>query len=43
MKYKKGKILDLQQRQEFHAGTVLWTPRKLREGKARDKVKEREE
>jgi hypothetical protein len=42
-KHKKGKVLDLQQRQEFHAGTVLWTPRKLREGKARDKVKEREE
>jgi hypothetical protein len=42
MKYKKGKVLDLQQRQEFHAGTVLWTPRKLREGKAREIVRERE-
>jgi hypothetical protein len=41
-KHKKGKVLDLQQRQDFHAGTVLWTPRKLREGKARRVVKERE-
>jgi hypothetical protein len=41
-KHKKVKVLDLQQRQEYHAGTVLWTPRKLREGKAREKVKQRE-
>jgi hypothetical protein len=41
-KRKKGKVLDLQQRQEYHALTVLWTPRKLREGKAREVVKERE-
>jgi hypothetical protein len=42
-KHKKRKVLDLQQRKEFHAGTVLWTPQKLREGKARTKEKKREE
>jgi hypothetical protein len=32
MKHKKhGRALDLQQRKEYHSGTVLWSPRKVRE------------
>jgi hypothetical protein len=27
---KKGKALDLQQRQEYHGSAVHWSPRKLR-------------
>jgi hypothetical protein len=37
----KGKVLDLQQRQEYHGGGVLYSPRKVREGKARIRVNER--
>ncbi|KAF1973230.1 hypothetical protein BU23DRAFT_641105, partial [Bimuria novae-zelandiae CBS 107.79] len=40
---KKGKRLDLQQRQEYHGGAVLWSPRKVREARVRQSVKEQEE
>ncbi|KAI0615762.1 hypothetical protein TUN199_12326, partial [Pyrenophora tritici-repentis] len=33
---KKGKALDLQQRQEYHGGSVFWSPRKIREARARE-------
>ncbi|KAF1935331.1 hypothetical protein EJ02DRAFT_485572, partial [Clathrospora elynae] len=39
---KKGKTLDLQQRQDNHGGAVFWSPRKHREAKARDAVKQHE-
>ncbi|KAI1507682.1 DUF1682 domain containing protein [Pyrenophora tritici-repentis] len=40
---KKGKALNLQQRQEYHGGAVHWSPRKLREARAREAVRERDE
>jgi hypothetical protein len=40
---KKGKALDLQQHQEYHGGAVHWSPRKLREARAREAVRERDE
>ena len=40
---KKGKPLDLQQRQEYHGGAVFWSPRKVREARVRQSVKEQEE
>jgi hypothetical protein len=40
---KKGKQLDLQQRKEFHSRAVFWSPRKIREAKARELVKQQEE
>ena len=40
---KKGRVLDLQQREEYHGGAVIWSPRKLREAEARDKVRRDEE
>jgi hypothetical protein len=40
---KKGKALDLQQRQEYHGGAVFWSPRKVREARAREAVRERDE
>ncbi|PZD22736.1 hypothetical protein A1F97_11327, partial [Pyrenophora tritici-repentis] len=36
---KKGKALDLQQRQEYHGGAIFWSPRKVREARAREKVR----
>jgi hypothetical protein len=33
---KKGKVLDLQERQEYYSGAVFWSPRKIAEGEARD-------
>ncbi|RMZ66343.1 pogo transposable [Pyrenophora seminiperda CCB06] len=39
---KKSKPLDLQQRKEYHGGAVFWSPRKVREARARDAVKQRE-
>ncbi|KAF2742948.1 DDE-domain-containing protein [Sporormia fimetaria CBS 119925] len=43
-KHKKhGKRLDLQQRKEYHGGAVFWSPRKVREARARQDVKERED
>jgi hypothetical protein len=32
---KKGKVLDLQQREEYHGRAVFWSPRKMREAQAR--------
>ncbi|KNG46898.1 hypothetical protein TW65_06403 [Stemphylium lycopersici] len=40
---RKVKALDLQQRQEYHGGAVHWSPRKLREARAREAVRERVE
>jgi hypothetical protein len=40
---KKGKALDLQQRQEYHGGAVFWSPRKMREARAREAVQEQDE
>jgi hypothetical protein len=40
---KKSKALDLQQRQEYHGGAVCWSPRKLREARAGEAVRERDE
>ncbi|KAF1935980.1 hypothetical protein EJ02DRAFT_360224, partial [Clathrospora elynae] len=40
---KKGKALDLQQRQEYHGGAVFWSPRKMREAYARETVRQRDE
>jgi hypothetical protein len=40
--HKKGRVLDLQQREEFHGGAVFWSPRKIREARAREVVKEKE-
>ncbi|KAF2832523.1 hypothetical protein CC86DRAFT_275840, partial [Ophiobolus disseminans] len=40
-KYRK-KPLDLQQRKEYHGGAVFWSPRKLREARAREAVKDQE-
>ena len=39
---KKSKPLDLQQRKEYWGGAVFWSPRKLREAKARDAVEQQE-
>ena len=39
----KSKPLDLQQRKEFQSTAVFWSPRKVREARARDEVKMREE
>jgi hypothetical protein len=35
--------LYLQQRQEYHCGAVHWSPRTLREARAREAVRERDE
>ncbi|KAF1936727.1 hypothetical protein EJ02DRAFT_479291 [Clathrospora elynae] len=40
---KKSKALDLQQRQEYHGGTVCWSPCKFREAQAREAIRERDE
>jgi hypothetical protein len=40
---KKGEPLDLQQRQEYHDGAVLWSPSKVREARVRDRVEQRKE
>jgi hypothetical protein len=37
----KGKVLDLQQRQEYYSGGVLYSPKKVREGRIRRRVNER--
>ncbi|KAF1942975.1 hypothetical protein EJ02DRAFT_317756, partial [Clathrospora elynae] len=39
---KKSKSLDLQQRKEYHGGAVYWSPRKVREARARESVKQTE-
>ena len=40
---KKGRALDLQQRQEYHGGAVFWSPRKIREARVRQSVRKQEE
>lgn len=40
---KKANVLDLQQREEYHGGAVIWSPRKFREACARNKVRQDEE
>jgi len=43
-KHKKhGRALDLQQREEYHGGAVLWSPRKVHEANVRLDVKDQEE
>jgi hypothetical protein len=39
----KSKVLDLQQREEYHGGAVLWSPRKIREARAHERVKQQED
>jgi hypothetical protein len=39
----KSKALDLQQREEYHGGAIFWSPRKLREARAREAVYQRDE
>jgi hypothetical protein len=39
----KSKALDLQQRKEYHSSAVFWSPRKFREARAREAVRERDE
>ncbi|KAF2819666.1 hypothetical protein CC86DRAFT_306904 [Ophiobolus disseminans] len=40
---QKSKPLDLQQREEYYGGAVFWSPRKIREARAREAVKEQEQ
>jgi hypothetical protein len=40
---KKSKLLDLQQRQEYHGGAVFWSSRKVREARVREGVEQQEE
>ena len=40
---KKINTMDLQQRKEYHGGTVFWSPRKLREARAREATKRDED
>jgi hypothetical protein len=40
---KKSKVLDLQQREEYHGGAIFWSPRKLREAHTRHSLKEQDE
>ncbi|KAF1828830.1 hypothetical protein BDW02DRAFT_511381, partial [Decorospora gaudefroyi] len=35
----QSKTLDLQQRKEYHGGAIFWSPRMLREARAREAVK----
>jgi hypothetical protein len=38
---KKGYNLDLQQREEYHGGATVWSPRKVRESQAQRSVNQR--
>jgi hypothetical protein len=38
----KSKTLDLQQRKQFHGGTMFWSPRKVQEANARKQMKQRD-
>jgi hypothetical protein len=40
---KKGKPLDLQQRKEYHGGSIFWLLRKVREARVRQSIKEQED
>jgi hypothetical protein len=37
---EKSSKLNLQQRQEYHSGTVFWSPRKLCEARAHEKIEQ---
>ncbi len=37
---KKSKVLNLQQRGEYHGGAVFWSPRKIREAQYRERVQQ---
>ncbi len=37
---KKSKVLDLQQREEYHGGAVFWSPRKIREARYRERIQQ---
>ena len=39
----KSQVLDLQQHKEYHSLAVIWSPRSVREARARDAVKHQEE
>jgi hypothetical protein len=39
----KSNTMDLQQRKEYHGGAVFWSPRKLREARAREATKRDED
>jgi hypothetical protein len=39
---KKGSILDLQQREEFHSRAVFWSPRKVKEARWRERIEQQE-
>jgi hypothetical protein len=39
----KSNTIDLQQRKEYHGGAVFWSPRKLREARARQATKQDED
>ncbi|OAF98533.1 uncharacterized protein CC84DRAFT_1106131 [Paraphaeosphaeria sporulosa] len=43
MHKKKGKVLNLQQRAEYHSSAVFWSPRKLKEAEYREAVRLQEE
>lgn len=40
---KQKKILDMQQHQEYQSPAVIWSPRSVREARAREAVKQQEE
>jgi hypothetical protein len=40
---RQSKTLDLQQRKEYHSGAIFWSPKKIREARAREAVKQQEE
>jgi hypothetical protein len=40
--YAPRSVPNLQQRKEYHSGAVLWSPRKLREARVRERVKQRD-
>jgi hypothetical protein len=40
---KKGKTLDLQQRQEFHGGAIFWSPRKVNKACFCERIRKCEE
>jgi hypothetical protein len=40
---KRGKPLGLQHCKEYHSGAVFWSPRRIREARAREAVKQQEE
>jgi hypothetical protein len=40
---KKGRVLDLQQHEEYWGGAVFWSPRAIREARVRESVRDDEE